>query len=224
MKYRSECDNLHKHLYTVPWSFEHLHTSMLANDDTSSVCSNVQYLTLDMPCTNISHRFPNIHTLNILPECNLSQDDYIEFRQLRHLIMNNINIVPSSVIRHIHTITLFDTIELLTHSIIYSNVKHFILKNIQIDSLETITALIKHFPNLRFLEIQFQQNVEYYDSLDMLVNGEHLPHLLVLKTNWIDNGRYRTNINLWIAANTSLRWRTTLYYGHRDDDKLTVCL
>jgi len=103
MKCRSQYDNWYKHLYTVPWPFKQLHTSILAKNDTNSICPNVQYLTVDVPCQNLSHRFPNIHTLTILPGCNLSHHNYIGFRRLRHLTIKNINIVPSSVIQHIHT-------------------------------------------------------------------------------------------------------------------------
>jgi hypothetical protein len=197
---------------------------MLANDDTTSVCPNVQYLTVDMPCTNLSLRFPNIQTLSILPGCDLSHDNYIGFRRLRHLTMNNINVVPSSVIRHIHTMTIFETKELLEHPIIYSNILHLILKNNQIGSLAAVTALVKHFPNLRSLKIQLQPNAEYYDNLDILLDNEHLPHLILLETNWIDNTTYCSNIDLWIAAKTSLKWRSIPFYGHHDQDNLTICL
>ncbi len=220
MKYRS---GLHKHLYTVPWRFQQLHISMLTDDDTN-VCPAVRSLIVDKVCTNLSNRFPNIDTLTILPDCNLSQDNYIGFRRLHHLTMNNINIVPSSVIRHIHTLTLSQIDELLNHPIIYSNIKHFILKNNPIGSSTIITALVKHFPNLHSLEIQLQSNNDYYDNLDMLLNDKHFPYLSLLKTNWINNQTYCSSINLWLTDKTRLRWRSIPFCGHRDGDNLTICL
>jgi hypothetical protein len=220
MKCRSD---IYKHLYTVPWAFQQLHTSMLADDDTS-VCPAVQSLIVDKVCTNLLHCFPNIDTLTILPDCNLSQDNYIGFRRLRHLTMNNINIVPSSVIRHIHTLTLSQIDELLNHPNIYSNIKHLILKNNPIGSSAIITALVEHFPDLHSLEIQLQSNDDYYDNLDMLLNNKHLPYLSLLKTNWIDNRTYGSSINLWLTDKTIFRWRSTPFCGHRDGDNLTICL
>jgi hypothetical protein len=226
MKCHLESDSLHKHIYTIPWSFKQLDISMLADDDINTVCPNVRYLTFDIPSTStyLSHRFPNIHTLIILPECQLSHDDYIGFRQLRYLTMKDINAVPSSIIRRIHTMTLYHVNGLSTHSIIYSNIKCFILKNYQTNSLATVKTLIGHFPNLRSLQIQLQRNEEYYDSLNILLDGEHLPHLLVLKTNWIDNQTYSSKVNLWIDSKTSLKWRSIVFCAYRHDDNLTICL
>ncbi|CAF1359328.1 unnamed protein product [Rotaria sordida] len=130
--------------------------------------------------------------------------------------------VPPSLASRIHTMTLFEANELLSHSTIYSNVQHFILNSSQINSLATVTALVQHFPNLHSLEIQLVKNDEYYDNLDMLLNHEHLPHLFLLKTNWTDT--YCSDIDLWIAAKTSLKWRSTPFYGHRDQDDLVICL
>lgn len=224
MKCRVGSDNLSKHLYTLPWSFEQLHTSMLATDDTTSVCPNVRHLTVDVPCTNLSHRFPNVHTLTIIHECDLSQDNHIGFRRLRHLTMRNINIVPSSLIQHTHTMTLFETNELLNNPVIYSNIQHLILKYCKIDSSATAIGLVKHFPNLQWLEIRLQSNAEYYDSLDILLSGEYLPYLLLLKTNWMNTEPYCSDIDLWIAAKTSLKWSSTPFYGYRHDTDLIICL
>jgi hypothetical protein len=220
MKYRS---GIYKHLYTVPWPFQQLHTSMLVDDDTN-VCSAVRSLIVDTACTNLSHRFPNIDTLTILPNYNLSQDNYIEFRRLRHLIMTNINTVSSFVIRRIHTLTLSKTDELLNHPVIYSNIKHLILKTNPIGSSAIITALVQHFPKLHSIEIQLQSNVDYYDNLDLLLNDENLPYLSLLKTNLIDTATHCSNINLWLTDKTILKRRSTPFYGHRDGNNLIICL
>ena len=113
--YGSQEDDSSKHVYTIPWSFEQLTLSMLAEDDTKSVCPNVRQLIVDVPCKNLFHRFPNIHTLIILDNDNFSNDDYIPFRQLRYLETTNINMVSSSAF-HIHTLTLFHTDNLFNYS------------------------------------------------------------------------------------------------------------
>jgi hypothetical protein len=224
MACRSTSDHLHKHLYTIPWSFEQLHLSMLAEDDTENICPNVQYLTVDVACTNLSHRFPNVHTLIVLPQSNLARDDFVGFRRLRHLTVDNMEMVPSSLTQHIHTLTLSKTFNLLTNSIIYPNVRHLILGNDQIDSLAIITALVQYFPNIYSIKIQLKPNTEYYDYLDVLLDGKHLPNLLLLKTNWIVHHTYCSNIQVWISANTPLKWKSTPFYGHRDRDRLIICL
>jgi hypothetical protein len=226
MKCRLESDKFYKHIYTIPWSFKQLDISMLADDDTNAVCPNVRYLTLDIPSTptNVSYRFPNIHTLTILPWCQLSHENYIGFRQLRYLTMKDINVVPLSIIQRIHTMTLFNVNELSTHSIRYSNIKYFTLNNNQNNSLATVETLIRHFPNLRSLQIQLQRNAEYYDSLDILLDGKHFPHLLWLKTNWNNNQTKNSKVNLWVQSNTPLRWRTSIFCAYRRDDNLAICL
>ncbi len=98
MTCRTESDTFRKHLYSVPWSFEHLDLSILANDDTSSVCPNVQHLTMDVPTSNLSSRFPNVHTLNIVPGCDVSHDQLIGLHHVRHLSMRNISMAPPSLI------------------------------------------------------------------------------------------------------------------------------
>jgi hypothetical protein len=40
-----------------------------------------------------------------------------------------------------------------------------------------------HFANLHFLDIKLQSNEEYYNSLNMLLDNEHLSHLLLLTIN-----------------------------------------
>ncbi|CAF3607368.1 unnamed protein product [Rotaria sp. Silwood1] len=184
LTYKSKSNSLCTHFYTIPWSFEQLEISMLADDDTISICPNVRYLTVDVPCTNLSRRFPNIHTLNVLHECNFSNDDHVEFRQLRHLKTTNINMIPFLPTKHIHTLTLCDKFELLNHPIIYSNVLHLILENRQIYSLNIVNALVKYFPNLRSLKIQLQTNAEYYDCLHVLLNGIPGGGILGLESLW----------------------------------------
>ncbi|CAF3549627.1 unnamed protein product [Rotaria sp. Silwood1] len=224
LTYKSKFNSLCTHFYTIPWSFEQLEISMLADDDTISICPNVRYLTVDVPCTNLSRRFPNIHTLNVLHECNFSNDDHVEFRRLRHLKTTNINMVPFLPTKYIHTLTLCDKFELLNHPIIYSNVLHLILENRQIYSLNIVNALVKYFPNLRSLKIQLQTNAEYYDCLHVLLNGKHLSYLWLFKTNWIDQYNYCSDISVWISAKTPLKWKSTPFYGHCAQKNLTICL
>ncbi len=229
MKCRLTSNNLRKHLYTIPWSFKQLNISMLAEDDIHTVCPNVQYLTVDISSTYtyLSNRFPNIHSLTILPECRLSYDgDYLGFCQLRHLTMKDINVVPSAIIRRIHTMTLFYINKLSTHTVMYPNIKYFTVENYQINSFTTVKTLIEHFPNLRSLEIPLQcvRNAEYYDSLNILLDGKHLPHLLVSKTNWIDDQTYNSKVSLWISSMTSMKLRSTIFCAYHDKNDLTICL
>ncbi|CAF4994460.1 unnamed protein product, partial [Rotaria socialis] len=116
------------YLYTIPWSFEQLDVSLLADDDTISICSNVRYLTVDVPCTNVSRRFPNIRMLNVLSKCNVSSDDNMKFPRLRHLTAADVKIVSLLSIKNIQMLTLFDQFTLLKSSTIYSNVLHLILE------------------------------------------------------------------------------------------------
>lgn len=228
MKCRLEPNSSDKHLYTVPWPFKQLCLSTLADDDTNSICPNVQYLTLDISSTSsyLSRRFPNFHTLNILHGRHLLHDDCLRFRRLRHLTMGNIDLVPSSIIRRIHTLKLFSTKGLTTHSMIYPNMKYFSLKNDLVNSFETVEILIQHFPNLRSLEVPLQlvQNAEYYNSLNILLDGVHLPHLLLLKINWINDKNYNSKVSQWISSKTSMKWRSTLFCAYHHDDDLIVCL
>jgi hypothetical protein len=117
---------------------------------------------------------------------------------------------------------LFQTNELLTHSTIHSNVQHLILETTEIASLNIVETVVQNFPNLYSLEIKLKSNDEYYDSLDMLLDNEHLPYLSLLRTNWIHDDT--SDIQIWIAANTPLKWKTTSVYGECNDDRLTICL
>lgn len=155
-------------------------------------------------------------------------DDDLGFRHLRHLTMNSINVVPFSIIQRIHTVKWYSADGLSTDSTIYPKVKEFSLKNFQNNSLETVRNLIQHFPNLRSREIQLPltRNVEYYESLDILLDGIHLPRLLFLKSNWIEKNSQNSKVSLWLSSNTSLKWRSILFcaYHDADADDLVVCL
>lgn len=200
--------------------------SMLSSDDTTSVCPNVHYLTVDVPCADLSTRFPNLHTLTVSPECHLLEEEFIGFRHFRHLTLNDINVAPSSTLRRLHTLTLFQTNDLLTHSIRYPNVKHLIINNNQNTSLPIVYALSKHFPNLHSLQIhlQDQENAEFYDSLDILLDGQHLPRLLLLRTNQVNTHEYHSIITIWINSKTSVKWRSIIFYACVRDKNLIVCL
>ncbi|CAF3979174.1 unnamed protein product [Rotaria sp. Silwood1] len=224
MAYQSAPYNNLKILYTVPWSLEELNTSMLADDDTVSSCPNVEYLIIDKPQTNLARRFPNIHTLDVRSRSNLSHDEYVKLRRLRLLITNNIAMIPSPVGRNIDSLTLFSIENLLEHPIIYSDVRYVNLKNAECMSLTIVTALVQHFPSLRSLQCQLEPTTQYYDCLKVLLDGQHLPNLLKLKTNWIHNDTYCSNIQLWISAKTPLKWRLTPFLVHCYDNWLTICL
>ncbi|CAF1437903.1 unnamed protein product [Rotaria sp. Silwood1] len=217
-------NGLCQYLYTIPWSFEQLDISMLADDDTISICPNIRYLTVDVPCTDLSRRFPNIHTLNVLVEYNISGNDHEKFRRLRHLKTTNINMISFLPTKRIQTLTLLERFKFLKDTIIYSNVLHLILEKNKIKSLNTVIKLVKCFPNLRSLKIQLKNTDEYYNCLDVLLDGEHLPHLWLFKTNWISRFGYCSKISVWISANTPLRWRSTPFYGYCDYNELTICL
>ena len=221
MKCHLESDSTRTHLYTVPYSFDRLSLSMLANDDTG-ICPIVQTLIIDKVSSNVSQRFPNIHTLIIESNCDMSKDDCIAFRQLRHLTINNINQVPSSVIRRLYSLTLSTMDELVNHSSIYSKVKRLNVKDNHVGSSAILTSLIEHFPDLRVLEIPLEFNDDYYDNLNLLLNERHLPHLLTLKTSWIDAYTYCLNINRWLKSKTRLKWRSTPFHGYYYQNHLTI--
>jgi hypothetical protein len=84
------------------------HIDVGYKDDATGICHNVRELMVDIPCKNLSHCFPNIHTLTVPFEASLSHHDCAQFRRLRHLITTNINMLPSRA-RHIHTLTLCKT-------------------------------------------------------------------------------------------------------------------
>ena len=211
-------------LYTSPWAFEELDTSMLADDDIVSCCPNVEDLTVSKAQANLASRYPNIQTLRILQKNNLSHDDYINFRRLRHLITTNITLIPSPVGRNIHSLTLLSIENLLEHSTVYPNVKYLNLKEAEFMTLTIVTALVQHFSNLQSLECQLQPTNDYYDCLNVLLNGEYLPNLSNLKTNWIDKDTFCSDIQLWLCAKTPLKFRSTPFLGHCNNNWLTICL
>jgi hypothetical protein len=217
----SQLDSSHKHVYTIPWSFEQLDVSMLAKNDTTSVCPNVRELTVDVPYKNLAQRFPNIHTLIVLSEENVSRNDCVQFRRLDQLLTTNINMVPSPA-RRIHTLALFETNELLNYPTIHSNVQHLVIATSELASLAIVRTLVQHFPNIHSLDIELPSNDEYYDSLDVILDHEQLPNLSLLRTNWI--GGNTSDIHIWIAANTPLKWKLTPVYGNYNEDGLTICL
>ncbi|CAF3540554.1 unnamed protein product [Rotaria sp. Silwood1] len=214
-------NDFYSHLYTVPWSFKELKTSMLANEDTMSICPNVLDLTVDKSCSNLSQRFPKINTLTVLCKCEFSSGN---FPRLRHLTIRNIEVV-SMIGSHIHTLTLIEMPRSATHSSIYTNILHLILDNIQISSLQTIMVLVRYFPNLCSLKIQFEMSKDYFDSLDVLLDHQHLPHLMLLKTNWInENNNIQPEIKSWIIEKTILKWRSKPFLAFRQDNNWIVWL
>ncbi|CAF4152291.1 unnamed protein product [Rotaria socialis] len=121
-------------------------------------------------------------------------------------------------------LTLFDQFTLLKSSTIYSNVLHLILENNRIASLEAVIALVQCFPNLHSLKIKLPTTTEYYDCLDILLDGVHLPYLWLFKTNCITEFDSCSSISVWISAKTPLKWKLTPFYGHRNYNTFTVCL
>lgn len=227
MKCRLSSNSLHKHLYTIPWTFKQLDLSILNNDH--CISTNVRYLTVDVHPTSIhlSRRFPNIYSLMLLSQYRLSYDDYLGFRQLRHLTMRDIHTVPSKIIQRIHTLTLFDITELSRHSSIYPNLRSFILQNDSINSFAMVQTVIRHFPNLHSLHINLQhvRTTEYYHTLNILLDGEHLPHLLLLKTNWIDDDETSDlKVSLWLSSKTSIKWRSKIFCAYRNENDLIISL
>jgi hypothetical protein len=194
---------------------------MLADNDTTSVCSRVFALIVDVPCANLFQRFPNIETLMVLSNCQIVGD----FRRLRELTTMNLEIL-SSLTQRIHTVTLIGTDDVLTFSNIYAHVYHLVIEDAKIDSSTIVADLVKCFPNLRSLNIQFRMSNDYFDSLDMILDGEHLPHLIVFTSNWIDKDwEYSWKINEWLLHKTILKWRSTPFYGSSSStDQWTVWL
>ena len=222
MKFHSKLNNAHKHVYTIPWSFPEFSLSILADDDTTSVCPIVQTLIIDKVCSNISHHFPNIHTLIIHRDFNLCSNDWIAFHHLRHLTVPTIHQIPPSVIRRLYTLTLSTIDDLVNDPIVYSNIKHLIIKNNQISSSSLLIALIQHFPSLRVLEIKLELNDNYYNNLNILLNEKYLPNLSSLKTTWTERGIGSRETDLLLETKTRLRWRSIIFHGYFVDDVLTI--
>jgi hypothetical protein len=102
---------------------------MLADNDTTSVCSSALGLIVDVPCANLIQRFPNIETLMVLSNCQIVGD----FRRLRELTTMNLGML-SSLTQRIHTVTLIGTGDVLTFSNIYAHVYHLVIEDTKIDS------------------------------------------------------------------------------------------
>ena len=218
---RRTIEHSNNHLYTVPWSFEHLQISTLASDDTASVCPNVVHLTVDVPCSDWTRRFPNINKLTVLCKTTLDADS---FPRLRRLTTTEMEVV-SSVGHHIHTLTLVGVSDYPKSLIVYPNIRHMVLDKARVSSLETIMSLVHCFPNLRSLQVEFNMNESYFDSLDVLLDGQHLPHLTLLKTNWT-GAKYDhiTEINMWIVEKTILKWRLKPFLAFRNTEGWFVWL
>ena len=222
MTYQISPRSSSRYLYTVPRLFEVLNISTLANNDTISVCYRMIALIADMPCTNLSERISNMKTRLLQSNCENLRD----FRRFRVLTTMDIETL-SSPTQRIHTVTLIGTSDVLTFSNIYSDMYHLVIKNIKVDSSAMVTGLVRCFPNLRSLNIQFLMSNNYFDSLDMILSGQHLPHLAVFTTNWIDNNwnNYSWNINEWLLHKTILKWRSTPFYASSvSTDQWTVWL
>ncbi|CAF2788225.1 unnamed protein product [Rotaria sp. Silwood2] len=197
---------------------------MLAEDDATSVCSKVVSLIVDVPChgMNLSHRFPNIHTLTVL---STHKPDLGNFRRLRHLVTNNMELV-SCLAQRINTLTLINDNGANFKTIICSHVHHLTISNFYVNNVNTITSLMPCFPNLHSLHIQFRSNAAVFrDSLDILFDVQQRPDFKLLRTNWIpmDFHDYKS-IKMWIADNTELKSRSIPFHGHCDGKSLTVWL
>jgi hypothetical protein len=217
MTYQIDPKSSSRYLYTVPRSFKVLNTSTLANIDTTNLCLRLLAIIDGVPCANLSERMSNMKTHLLQSNCENLQN----FRRLRELTTMNIEIL-SSLTKRIHTVTLIGTSDVLTFSNIYPGVYHLVIKNTKMDSSATVTSLVKSFPNLRSLNVQFRMSNDYFDSL----NGQHLPHLAMFTTNMIDqNSGLLWKINEWLFEKTTLKWRSIPFYTNSiSNDQWTIWL
>ncbi|UJR38748.1 hypothetical protein I4U23_031413 [Adineta vaga] len=190
--YNSICN----HIYTIPWYFEHLNLLMLDENDLESICLNVKYLIVDKQ---------KLH----------------QFRSLKHLIIDNKELIFPFLSKHINKLTLSTRLEILNQSNIYLNVRHLIVKENEIDSLLKLKSRVKCFPNLNSIELKLNEN---NNCLNLLLDGEHLPYLFLLKTNWIGEYRYCSNIKIWLSAHTPLKYTPFSYYTNKENNCLTIDL
>jgi len=203
---------------------------MLADDDVNSICQNVKNLTLDTSSTSahLSRRYPNLYTLNIPSECQLFHDDHLGLRHLRQVTMKDINVLPSSIIKRIYTTHLISLSGLSTNSNVYPNMRNLSVNRDIAYPLETVHSIIQHFPNLRSFTISLKlrepEYAEYYDCLNILLDGVHLPCLLFLKTNRIKNYDYNSWAKPWILSNISMKWRSSSFDAFNINDNLIVNL
>jgi hypothetical protein len=150
--------------------------------------------------------------------------DADSFPRLRRLKTTQIDAV-SSVGHSIHTLTLVGVSGYSTSPAVYPNIRHVVIDQVRVSSLETIMSLVQCFPNLRSLQLEFSMNKNYFDSLDVLLDGQHLPYLSMFKTNWIDK-EYATvfEINMWLAERTILKWRSKPFLASLDRGEWFVWL
>jgi hypothetical protein len=144
-----------------------------------------------------------------------------------HPQLTTMNIeILSFLTQRIHTVTLIGTNDILTFSNIYPNVYYLVIKNTKMDSSAIVTNLVKCFPNLRSLNVQFRMSNDYFDSLNMILNGQHLPHLAVFTSNMIDqNSGISWKINEWLFDKTILKWRSISFYATSiSNDQWTIWL
>ncbi|CAF0937399.1 unnamed protein product [Adineta steineri] len=197
---------------------------MLAEDDTTSICPKADSLTIVGPYhdMNLSARFPNIRTLTVLT---IETLDLHKFRRLRHLITDNMELLPHLTPR-IHTLTLINKNGIHLSSTIYSYVHHLIISKFFVNNPNTITSIQRYFPNLHSLNIQFVSNPTIFrDSLDILFDARHWPDFKLLRTNWVDEDFYHYHlIKIWLSDNTELKSRSDDFYAHCDGQSLTVWL
>ena len=219
MRCSSNSDHSLSHLYTVPWAFDRLHTSMLATDDLTSVCAGIRYLTVDSACENLTMRFPNIQTLTLSP-------GYLPFAnnnvRLRHVTTSTISAVPSCIHPRLKTLTLLDISDVVDHPTVYSHIHHLRVETSPIGSQATVAHLTRRFPNLKTLRMPLQSNAQYYDSLDTLLHPDYLPNLYLLKTSWKHDESYCSDVHTWLAANTCMKWSTTQFSACSDGRNLWI--
>ena len=120
--------------------------------------------------------------------------------------MKDINVFPSSIIKRIHTMHLISLDGLSTNSNVYPNMRNLSVNHDIACPLETVYSIIQYFPNLRSLKISLKSQepeyAEYYDCLNILLDGVHLPYLLFFKINRIKNCEYRFWARPWIVSKT----------------------
>jgi len=64
---------------------------------------------------------------------------------------------------------------------------------------------------------------DYFDSLDVLLDNQHLPHLMLFRTNWITEVDHTMpEIKLWLMEKTILKWRSKRFLASRVGDDWTV--
>jgi hypothetical protein len=174
-----------------------------------------------MPGTNLSERISNTTTYLLHPNREILRD----IRRSRVLTATDIETL-SSLLQSIRSVILIGTNDVLTFANIYPDVYHLVIKDTKMYSSVLVTNLVTCFPNLRSLNVQFRMSNDYFDSLDMILDGQHLPHLAVFTTNSIDpNSSVLSRINEWLFDKTILKWRSTPFYASSvSTDQWTIWL